>query len=104
LGMSFRRLEDYVARLELLGQRWARQDPHVQEYACNTQGDKVARLNFVIERLRNREREGEAEALETLKQLLIEIGTAEYLASADVLTNLAIKVGSYVRHIKARRT
>jgi len=104
MGMSFKRIEDYLSRLELLGQRWARMDPHVQEYACNSQAEKVARLNFVIESLRQQGQEERAERLKKIKQLLIEIGTAEYLASADVLTNLAIKVGPYVRRIKARRT
>lgn len=83
-----------------LAQKWAVHDEKAREYACDVYAEKIARINVELDKLnkilmhvKNEELEITKEVLLEVKKALIELGTALWIAKADPVTNLGLRVG-----------
>ncbi|RLI44543.1 hypothetical protein DRO69_07140 [Candidatus Bathyarchaeota archaeon] len=75
---------------QLLAQRWAGKDKRLQDYACNILAPKLVVLDNYIDKLED----GEVKKrLEEVRTLLKRIGEVQWIQMADIVTNLALKVG-----------
>jgi len=87
----------FETRIELLGQLWAGLDPIVSDYACNLEAERIAKIDCVLDMLKrlppSHHRDMAIRRLEATRRVLKRLGEAKYLMEADVLTNLAVKVG-----------
>jgi len=76
---------------QLLAQRWSARDNRLKDYACNLMAPKLVVLDNLIDTLpdgnpvKNR--------LEEIRLILKRIGEVQWILSADIVTNLALKVG-----------
>jgi len=77
--------------IQTLSQKLVSKLPHLKDYACNVNADKIALLDFFIKAY-----EDDAEFVDWLKGLreqILRMGEAYWVMNADVLTNLGLKVG-----------
>jgi len=86
---------------QYLAQRWATKDKRLMDYACNLLASKLVGLDSYIESLPD----GDAvkERLKQIRELLKKIGEAEWIMSADVVTNLALKVGKTIQEANVKK-
>jgi len=81
---------DEFRHFQLLAQRWAEQNPKLKDYACNLYAPKLAALDDVIDKLPDGPLKRRfLEVRETLKRQ----GEVMWIINADIVTNLALKVG-----------
>jgi len=95
------RRDEELTRIEYLGQRLATQKPELRDYAMNVYADAIASLDFLAEHVfKGKDKTN----LEFTRNFLLKLGEARYIRDhADVFTNLALKVGSTIRMIRAVR-
>ncbi len=103
--MSFQQKKKYdieMQTLQTLSQKLAAKTPELSDYACNLNADKLALLDLYIKAY-----EDDKEFVEWLKGLREQLkrqGEALWIMSADVLTNLGLKVGrTGMREISGKR-
>lgn len=84
-------------RRETLASRWAEDEPDVRLYACNTYARHIAKLRLLKRLVRDQELQ---KVIDILIDVLKDEGTADWIASADVLTNLGLRVGSRVQKLR----
>lgn len=103
--MSFQPKKKYdieMQTLQTLSQKLAAKRNDLADYACNLNADKLAILDLYIKAY-----EDDKEFLEWLKGLREQLkrqGEALWIMSADVLTNLGLKVGrTGMREISGKR-
>jgi len=75
---------------DLLAARWASKEREVKDYACNAYAEDLAILHNLKDIIRDPQLK---EALDLVMKWLRREGTARWVRQADILTNLALKVG-----------
>lgn len=75
---------------QLLAQRWAARDKRLQDYACNLMAPKLVVLDNYIDRVPDGPLK---KRLEEIRLILKRVGEVQWILSADIVTNLALKIG-----------
>jgi len=82
---------DEFRHFQLLAQRWAEKDKKLKDYACNLLAPKLVILDNVIEKLP--EGHPVRTRLSEIREILKRVGEVQWILNADIVTNLALKVG-----------
>jgi len=81
---------DEFRHFQLLAQRWAERDPRLKDYACNLHAPKLAALDDIIDKLEDGPLK---QRLQEVRETLKRQGEVMWIIHADIVTNLALKVG-----------
>jgi len=92
--------EEEITRLEYLGQKWSSKKPHIKDYACNLNADKIVALDVLIKYTKDGKKK---KLLKAIRKILLKQGEALYIQSSDTFTNLCIKVGSTLRRANFKK-
>ena len=90
---------DEFRHFQLLAQRWAEKDKKLKDYACNLLAPKLVILDNVIEKLP--EGHPVRTRLSEIREILKRIGEVQWILNADIVTNLALKVGKTIPETSA---
>jgi len=74
-----------------MSQELARKYPFLSDYACNVYAQQIAMIDAILEVIEDPE---ERENLQTLRKILLKVGSALWTMQATELTNLGLKLGS----------
>lgn len=82
---------DEFKQYSLLGQTLANKLSYLPDYACNANALKLVVLDFLLEK--GNLSENMKNRLKMIREALKRKGEALWIMNADILTNLALKVG-----------
>jgi hypothetical protein len=77
--------------VQTLGQKWSAKEKRIAEYACNRYANVLVSLDIEIERCKLLGEE--CGLLENFRKKVLLAGTALYIQSSDVISQLSIRVG-----------
>jgi len=86
---------------QLLAQRWAARDKRLMDYACNLMAPKLVALDNYIDSLNDGD--PVKKRLKQIRELLKKIGEVQWILSADIVTNLALKVGKTTKEADVKK-
>jgi len=85
---------DEFRQYSLLGQKLSKKLEYLPDYACNTNALKLVVLDVYLEGLDPQKVPKElVEGVKKIRLLMKRQGEAKWIMRADILTNLALKVG-----------
>lgn len=85
---------DEFRQYSLLGQKLSKKIDYLPDYACNTNALKLVVLDVYLEGVDPEEAPKELiEGVKRIRTLMKRQGEAQWIMRADILTNLALKVG-----------
>jgi len=85
-----------------MSQELARKYPFLSDYACNVYAQQIAMIDAILEVIEDPE---ERENLQTLRKILLKVGSALWTMQATELTNLGLKLGTPMKEasLKGRK-
>jgi|Deesub1362B_J571_1020462.scaffolds.fasta_scaffold15594_2 hypothetical protein len=76
-----------------MSQELARKIPYLSDYACNVYAHQIAMIDAILEVADPEEKEN----LQTLREILLKVGSALWVMQATELTNLGLKLGTPIK-------
>jgi len=87
---------DETLNIQYLGQRLSVKEKNLQDYACNIYAEKIA----LIDVIKTTFPEIDPKMLDTVREIMRIRGSALWIRNADILTNLALRVGRTTKILK----